>query len=220
MLWFSNYRHNITGGIEMNKLGGLLIFMIGAGTGASIAYYVIDKRYKEEIEDLERQIKESYDALEDTESEEVEENTEPEKSSAKDISTLKTQMLANKREIIDYANIVKEEKYTEEVKEDTSVIDGEIILSEDIEDFGEEPYDVVFATIYADGYLVDSNDHIISLDMIGGEEALEHFGMDEDNPNLLRVRNTLYEIDYEIDKDDRTYAEVSGKDPADLPDMD
>lgn len=203
----------------MNKLTGILLFILGAGIGSGATYYILRDRFEEEQAEREAQIKSAYDAKYLKEEDETaKENVEP----SINIS-LKESMMANKKDITDYANIAKREGYIEK-KEEKNMIDGEVIIEPDNYDglvgFAEPPFDVVFATIYADGYLVDSNDNIIDIDeQIGGRETLEHFG-EGDDPELLHVRNNLYEIDYEIDKDDRTYAEVSGKDPADLPPID
>lgn len=206
----------------MNKLSGLLIFALGAGLGSGATYFYLRDRFEQEQAEREEQLKAAYDAkynIADKVTVEVaEEGAQPKVN-----ISLKESMMANKKDITDYANIVKKEEYTEKVEED-KVIDGEILIEpdnyDDVIGFGEDPFDVVFATIYADGYLVDSNDRIIDIDeQIGGKETLEHFG-EGDDPELLHVRNNLYEIDYEIDRDDRTYAEVSGKDPADLPSID
>lgn len=200
----------------MNKLGSLLIFALGAGLGSGATYFYLRDKFEQEQAEREEQLKAAYDAkynIADKVTVEVaEEGAQPKVN-----ISLKESMMANKKDITDYANIVKKEEYSEQ-KEEERVIDGEIIIEP--EDFGEDPFDVVFATIYEDGYLVDSNDNIIDIDeQIGGKETFEHFGEGND-PDLLHVRNNLYEIDYEIDRDDRTYAEVSGKNPADLPSID
>lgn len=208
----------------MNKLSGLLIFMLGIGVGSGTTYYILRDKFDAEQAEREAQIKAVYDEKY------RKDDTKPEKDEVKEPvnetitnSSLKEAMLARKKDIKDYTNIVNKEQYTEE-KETNSMIDGEILIEPDNHDdvigFGLDPYDVVFATIYADGYLVDSSDNIIDIDeQIGGRETLEHFG-EGDDPELLHVRNNLYEIDYEIDRDDRTYAEVSGKSPSELPPID
>lgn len=221
----------------MNKLGGILLFVLGTGIGSGVTCYVLSEKHKTDISELEETIKAAYDAKY------VKKDTKPEEEKTEEpvlddiartykaMEKKKNETLTLKKEMVDYNKIVKEEKYTsdeeETVKEkEMGLIDGEIIIEPDNYDerevvgFGMPPFDnVVFATYYADGYLVDSEDHIISIERIGGEEALEHFG-EGDDPELLHVRNVLYELDFEIDRDSRTYAEVSGKDPADLPDPD
>jgi len=203
----------------MNKLSGLLIFILGAGIGSGATYFYMRDKFEAEQNEREEQIITAYEMRLDKKKKAEEVKEEPKK----EINvTLKSEMMANKKDITDYANIVKKEQY--EKKEEEKMIDGEILIEPDNHDdvigFGFDPFDVVFATIYADGYLVDSNDNIIDIDeQIGGVETLEHFG-EGDDPELLHVRNNLYEIDYEIDRDDRTYLEVSGKDPADLPPLD
>lgn len=220
----------------MNKIGSLLLFVLGVGIGTGATYFVLTEKHNNDISELEETIKTAYDAKYGNKvNKEEEESTDIqiEHSGMDEVAKIYEAMEKKKNETlpiktkekVDYSKIVKEEKYTTEEKE-MGLIDGEIIIEPDNFDesevvgFGMPPFDnVVFATYYADGYLVDSEDHIISIERIGGEESLKHFG-EGDDPELLHVRNTLYELDFEIDRDERTYAEVSGKDPADLPDPD
>lgn len=207
----------------MNKLAGVLGFVLGAGVGSGVTYYILRERFEAEQLERENQIKAAYDAR--YEDKEVNEEKDTEPIAKPEINpALKREMIEKKKqEYRDYSNIVKSEDYSKET-ESMALIENEVIIEPDNIDgligFGEQPYDTVFATIYADGYLVDDRDNIIDIDeQIGGKETLEHFG-EGDDPELLHVRNILYEIDYEIDRDERTYAEVSGKDPEDLPDLD
>lgn len=216
----------------MSKFEGFLLFVLGAGIGSASTYFVYkdicNKRLDEEVEQIKAAYDEKYRKTLKVDEEEVPTKARQE---FKDLEKKKEEMLRKKPEYIDYSKIVKEEKYDEakvdiEEEKEMGLIDGEIIIEPDnheelgIPGFGMPPFDnVVFATIYSDGYLVDDSDHIIDIEQIGGKETLEHFGEGFD-PELLHVRNTLYEIDYEIDKDERTYAEVSGKDPSELPELD
>lgn len=205
----------------MQKLGSIIAFVLGAGMGSAATYFIVKDRCEKiafaKAEEEIQQVKEAFRPKSEKQNIDI-------PSEEKDVKAEMLSVLHKTR--TDYSKIVKENGYSEEKKEDEeemSMIDGEIIIEPDNRDdvigFGLDPYDVEFATLYADGYLVTSNDHIIDIEMIGGKEALEHFG-EGDDPELLHVRNVLYEIDYEIDRDDRTYAEVSGKDPSDLPDID
>lgn len=176
----------------MNKL---FIFVLGAGIGSAATYILLKNKYDEIISEEIEQIKEAYNSDKD---DEPKVNPEPKVNEATEKSSLKYQ--AEKRvPITDYANIVTAEKYAK--KEDVKM--EECIIEPD--DFGED-YDVIYATYYSDGYLVDDDDHIIDIDNVGGEDILKSMS------DVLHVRNTLYELDYEIIKDNRTYENVSGKD--------
>lgn len=204
----------------MNRLSNLIMFILGGAVGSGATYFILKDRMATEMDIELDNIRSAYEKKH----KEDKTNISEEKPMVDTHSVVKE--ITNKRPITDYSKIIKEEKYiVKEEEEQMSPIDGEIIIEPDnhedegVVGFGLEPYDTVFATIYADGYLVDDTDHIIDIDMIGGKETLEHFG-EGDDPELLHVRNVLYEIDYEIDRDDRTYAEVSGKDESELPDLD
>lgn len=203
----------------MSKLSNLFMFVLGGVIGSGTTYFVLKERMTSEMDIELEQIKNAYNKK----YEENDSNIAKEEPKNNIQSTVKE--FTNKKPITDYSKIIKEENYKKEEEKEMSPIDGEIIIEPDNHEdegvigFGLDPYDTVFATIYSDGYLVDDADHIIDIDMIGGKETLEHFG-EGDDPELLHVRNVLYEIDYEIDRDDRTYAEVSGKDVSELPELD
>ena len=80
----------------------------------------------------------------------------------------------------------------------------------DPEDFDtKEDYDVVNLTYFEDGVVVDDNDHVwteTEIEARIGSESLQHFGEYEDDS--VHVRNDLMKIDYEILKDERTYADA------------
>ena len=71
-------------------------------------------------------------------------------------------------------------------------------------------YDTISLTYYADGILAsDDTDEIIEdIDDVVGEDSLNHFGEFEDDS--VYVRNDERKCDYEILRNNRTYAEVVG----------
>lgn len=200
----------------MNKLSVFLAFAFGVTVGATGTYIYINDKYNKQLEHDLEELKGNLECP-DMIDEEIDEEEVPVINPAR----------APKPSIYtEYDKIIKkeaEEKKQEEEEVATQIEDENIIIEPDFQDglvgFGEGEYDTVFATIYADGYLVDDMDHCIDIFDIGGREVLEHFG-EGDDPELLHVRNELTKTDYEIDRDERTYQEVSGKSEAELPDLD
>ena len=75
------------------------------------------------------------------------------------------------------------------------------------EDFGDQGYDTISLTLYADGILTDDQENIIEdADEMLGEGSLDRFGEFEDDS--LHVRDDNKRIDYEILGDSRTSSEV------------
>ena len=73
--------------------------------------------------------------------------------------------------------------------------------------FGDQGYDTISLTLYADGVLTDDQENIIEdADEMLGEGSLDRFGEFEDD--ALHVRDDNKRIDYEILGDSRTSSEV------------
>ena len=81
------------------------------------------------------------------------------------------------------------------------------------DDFASSPpgYSAQPLDYFADGILADGWGVELDIEETIGEESLEHFGEYADD--LLYVRNERKEIDYEVTKDPRTYAEAVQTNP-------
>ena len=90
-------------------------------------------------------------------------------------------------------------------------INGPYVISPD--DFSSSPpgYSAQPLDYFADGILADGWGIKLDIEETIGEESLEHFG--EYSDDLLYVRNERKEIDYEVTKDPRTYAEAVQTNP-------
>lgn len=195
------------------KIDGALIFIAGAGVGSAVTYFIVRKKFDELNAKEIAEVKAMYEHKADTTDDDYKFEDKMKNAITKAASQEEIAKKAiNKRDITDYNKIIGKESYTQE--EEKVNIDDEYELYP--EDFGEDN-EVIYATHYADGYLIDDDDHMVDIDMIGGKDAFEHFGEGED-PEILQIRNCTYDLDYEIVNDDRTYAEVSGKDLPDISD--
>jgi hypothetical protein len=85
-----------------------------------------------------------------------------------------------------------------------------VITPEQFSELDYEGYATETLTYYADGVLTDFLDNVIeNVDDVVGEESLEHFGEYEED--TVFVRNDHLMTGYEIQRDNRTYAEVVGE---------
>ena len=181
------------------RLTDVIIFVSGVGVGAAGMYFGLNKvlkdKYVEELANTREELKAIYAPKKEEKKEE-----EP-----KHIGEFTTE----KPSLVEYNKISS--KYSDEEKEKMKKdYDGPMLIR--YEDINDDYKELVY---YSDGFLIDENDCEIDIDNIGGEEMFENFGTGED-PDIIYVRNDILGVDYEIVRDDRTYAEVSGKDPDDL----
>ena len=195
----------------MNKMStNMFIFAVGAAIGSAVAWLYAKKYYErianEEIESMKewvaRRVKDQ--------DEEKEEESEPSIQSPYTPST--------KPDLMDYASKVKDLGYvdysrrTEEKKEaeDEEEVDDtdDYIYVIKPEIFGEEDYEEVSLTYYADGVLTDEQDNPIEdvAGMVGADYA-SHFGEYEDDS--VFIRNDRLRTDFEILADQRKYSNLT-----------
>lgn len=188
----------------MNETG-FVMFLVGA-TAGSVATWLCLKRYyeritQEEIDSVKAAFVERKPAITNiAKSEKQEENQHK-----VDISNLKPDLVNYKAKLQEegYTNYTEHsKKNTEEKKDEPYVISPD--------DYGEDDnYTQISLVYYAgDGVLTDDEDEIIEYirDTVG-EDFAEHFGEYEDDS--VFIRNDLLRCDYEILRDNRSYADVA-----------
>lgn len=194
----------------MNKTN-FAMFLAGATVGAATAWVCLRKRYEqiaqEEIDSVKAAFAEKKPVF--TNENRIDEQVENQHKA--DIAKLKP-------DLVDYAAKLQEEGYvnytehskknTEEKKEDP-MLDTPYVISPD--EFGATDNYAQISLVYYDGdeVLADEEDEIVE-DIAGtvGEDFAEHFGEYEDDS--VFVRNDRLRCDYEISKDNRSYADVTG----------
>lgn len=194
----------------MNKTN-FAMFLAGATVGAATAWVCLRKRYEqiaqEEIDSVKAAFTEKKPVF--TNENRIDEQVENQHKA--DIAKLKP-------DLVDYAAKLQEEGYvnytehskknTEEKKEDP-MLDTPYVISPD--EFGATDNYAQISLVYYDGdeVLADEEDEIVE-DIAGtvGEDFAEHFGEYEDDS--VFVRNDRLRCDYEICKDNRSYADVTG----------
>lgn len=188
----------------MNETG-FVMFLVGA-TAGSVATWLCLKRYyeritQEEIDSVKAAFVERKPAITNiAKSEKQEENQHK-----VDISNLKPDLVNYKAKLQEegYTNYTEHSKKNTEEKRDEPYV-----ISPD--DYGEDDnYTQISLVYYAgDGVLTDDEDEIIEYirDTVG-EDFAEHFGEYEDDS--VFIRNDLLKCDYEILRDNRSYADVA-----------
>ena len=188
----------------MNKsiLSKVFMFAVGAAVGSAVTYKMVKTKFEQIANEEIEEVREYYrEKIKETEQEKVEE--EPAKKETKSIAD---------EERIDAVTYLKDKidalGYNAPFGGDE--MDAKEGLQPHVippEDFGDQGYDTLSLTLYADGVLVDDQENIIEdADAILGEGSLERFGEFEDDS--LHVRDDKAKVDYEILSDDRTSFDV------------
>ena len=205
--------------METKTILGLIgAFVGGAAVGGLVTYMVVDKK-----------LSEKYKKFADEQIESVKEKfTVPKPDVKKFVDGKRSATLASKavnkpeiteykRKIANYTNYSNTEYEKEEtVRLEPKVTSKPVVIDPDQYgyegDDGEyETYDQISLTYYADGILADEDDTVLNLDEVIGEDSVNHIGDYEDD--AVHVRNDTRKVYYEVLVDERSYKEVTGKEP-------
>lgn len=203
----------------MSKIN-FAMFLAGATVGAAGAWFYCKRYYEqvaqEEIDSVKAAFAERKpDALKNVKKD-IEENVN-------DSNKQKADMAKLKPDLVNYAAKLQEQGYTnysgigeqsenKKNEEDETVVDEPYVIAP--EEFGEESYTTISLTYYSDGILADDEDERVeNIEDTVGSDFAEHFGDYEEDS--VHIRNDRRRCDYEICKDNRTFAAVAGIDPND-----
>ena len=170
----------------MNKSLYLVSFAVGALAGSAASWFILKKKYEKIAQEEIDSVKEAFS---EKHVEQVVEEAEQESTDERIV------------QLNNYNKIIEETGYAgEEVNKEPSYV--KIISPVELGDV----YDIISLTYYADGILADDEGNIINVDETVGSFALTQFG--EYDEDAIHVRNTKFEIDYEVLLDERHYSEV------------
>lgn len=211
-----------------NKVFGAILFTAGAIIGSVVTLKVVKTKYEEIAQEEIDSVKEEYTRLmvamkkklnesvirDDEDDEENEDDAEEDNNDS-----------YNEAEMIDYHKIASKYRSSDEEKtqneeegdegkkdsdDEVPYVNGPYVISPD--DFGSVPgYNVEPLDYFADGILADGWGVKLDIDETIGEDAVNHFG--EYNDDVVYVRNEATEIEYEVTRDPRTYAEAVRTNP-------
>lgn len=176
----------------MSKKSLIVGFAIGAVTGSIAAWHFLNKKYEqlvqEEIESVKAAFERYYTEVE---------NIIIEKPVVEETKV-------SKEEKAEYKEVVAETSYSS-CDLTNGCSDPYVITPEELG--GEQgEYNILSLTYFSDGVLADDQGEVINIANAIGEEALEHFGVYEDD--AVHVRNESWNTDFEIFLDERKYTEV------------
>ena len=183
-------------------------FIIGAASGATVAWYLLKDKYETLAQEEIDSVKEVFARREQEMKDETVKRNVAEGIKDSD---------RTKPDLKEYAEQLKKNRYTrysDLSADDEGVSDKQtkpyVIPPEQFGD--DENYDQISLTYYADGVLADENDEVIDdVEETVGIESLNHFGEYEDDS--VFVRNDTRKCDYEILLDQGTYSEVAEEMP-------
>ena len=201
-----------------NKLFSFIMFATGATIGSLVTWKVIKTKYERLAQEEIDSVKEEFSRLSKIRKESNDRQNEDENAEAGNIEWNDT----DQDDLVEYNNITSryrsssDDDETDEEGDEWSegevpYINGPYVISPD--DFSSSPpgYSAQPLDYFADGILADGWGVELDIEETIGEESLEHFG--EYSDDLLYVRNERKEIDYEVTKDPRTYAEAVQTNP-------
>lgn len=208
-----------------NKVFGAIIFTAGAIIGSAVTWKVVKTKYEEIAQEEIDSVKEEYARLMISMKKKLNDSVTYKDDNNNEIDEFdKDADNANDRTMTNYNEIIKNyyssdeeennqnEKKGEKKEEDDEVpyINGPYVISPD--DFGSIPgYNMEPLDYFADGILADGWGVQLDIDETIGEDAVKHFGEYDDD--VVYVRNERTELEYEVTKDPRTYAEVVKANP-------
>lgn len=199
----------------MNKAIGMSIaFLLGASAGAASVWYILKERYakiaQEEIDSVKETFSKLYSLdMEKEDGSPVTDISDEEPVRATNMVKKQADDLIDKLDYTSYSSADISE--TSEDKEVRVEEDRPYIISP--EEFGElEDYEQIDLTFFSDQIVADDELEIVEdLDRVIGFESLNHFG--EYSENTIFVRNDRLKCDYEVNTDERTYAEAVNSKP-------
>ena len=194
-----------------NVLCSIVSFLSGAAISGFVVWKIVDKKCDEKYSKLAQEeidsVKAKFTVAKVTAEPKKDEKKEDKESVAKKDTNKPSLVEYTKRikEYINYSNVESKE----EEKDIPAFVKASVISPDE---FGEdEDYDKVELTFYADGILANDDDEILEADEILGKGSLDSIGEYEDD--VLHVKNETLKTYYEVLVDNRSYKDVTGKDP-------
>lgn len=181
----------------------IFAFLFGATAGSVVTWLIakdyFEKRERESIESVKEVFGKTFKSQKVEDEETVHTS---EKDSEVDINAYAK--ILSKEAYVNYSNSKMPE---EDAPEEIGHSKPYVIAPEQFQEY--DDYTVISLTYFADNILTDDNLEIMKEEDVEssvGSESLTHFGEYEDDS--VYVRNERLKVDYEILKDQRTYADV------------
>ncbi len=183
------------------------MFILGIVVGSTATYLYLDKKYKQISQDEINSVKEVFSKRE-----------EDPITKEKKVDNSK-----GKPNIVEYANMLKKQGYTNYSDINDGTSKKEIVITQEPyviapEDFGAiDGYDTIGLIYYSDKILSDEEGELVEdINNVVGFDSLTTFGKYEDDS--VFVRNDRLKCDYEILFDQRTFSSIIRRKPHEVDD--
>lgn len=216
------------------KLFGAIMFAVGAAIGSAVTWKVVKTKYEQIAQEEIDSVKEEYASLmQKTKQIILNSATYKGPNDADEAAAMEDDeyypddderdFIEQERQQIEYYKITSKYRSSDDTEEDDDeeggkgdedevpYINGPYVISPD--EFASSPpgFNAQPLSYFADGVLADDWGVKLDIDETIGEDALEHFGDYVDD--IVHVRNERTEIDYEVSRDPRTYADMLATNP-------
>ena len=183
-----------------NKFVYFAVFAVGALVGSAASMHYFKKKYEQIAQEEIDSVKETFKLNKEKETDILKEESEKEAQEQKDKGIMK--------EIISKTNYTSFYKDEEDAEEEVEKMKNEKPYVISPESVGEDDYDVVTFTYYANDILTNEQDEVIEgkeLETLIGSDSLTHFGEYEED--CVYVRNDKLKTDFEILRDIMPYSD-------------
>lgn len=194
------------------KLSHVIAFVAGAAVGYFAANYLLKDKYEKRFQ---QEVSSTIEAFKSNKNEEYKKDDEVNfkdeklKAISDDIVVADIKEYAKNIGNLNYSE-VKDEKSSEEGEDNIDHTKPYVITEEEVDAYMN--YSITQWNYYADGVLTDENNEVVEdVSTTIGKEAFEH--LKKTSESAIYVRNDLLELDYEILKNEMTYAELLEEKP-------
>lgn len=194
------------------KLSHVIAFVVGAAVGYFAANYLLKDKYEKRFQ---QEVSSTIEAFKNNKNEEYKKDDEVNlkdeklKAVSDDIVAADIKEYAKNIGKLNYSE-VKDEKPSEEGEDNIDHTKPYVITEEEVDAYMN--YSITQWNYYADGVLTDENNEVVEdVSTTIGKEAFEH--LKTTSESAIYVRNDLLELDYEILKNEMTYAELLEEKP-------
>ena len=195
------------------KLSHVIAFVAGAAVGYFAANYLLKDKYEKRFQ---QEVSSTIEAFKTNKNDEHKKDDEVTYNNEKLKAVSDEVVVANIKEYAknigkhDYSEVKDEKSSEKDEDDDIDHTKPYVITEEEVDAYMN--YSITQWNYYADGVLTDENNEVVEdVSTTIGKEAFEH--LKKTSESAIYVRNDLLELDYEILKNEMTYAELLEEKP-------
>lgn len=190
------------------KLSHVIAFVAGAAVGYFAANYLLKDKYEKRFQ---QEVSSTIEAFKNNKKDdEVTHKDEKLKAVSDEVVVADIKEYAKNIGKHDYSEVKDDEPSEKNKDEGIDHAKPYVITEEEVDAYMN--YSITQWNYYADGVLTDENNEVVEdVSATIGKEAFEH--LKKTSESAIYVRNDLLELDYEILKNEMTYAELLEEKP-------